>query len=191
VRSLNASAPAPSQPSPQRGLMDSIVQGAIVELFQSCGVAVAPRPRAGLNINEIQIPEVSAAINFSWVQAAGRSTAGRMTLSVPDALFAIMKVESTKRPQHFDWIRELTNQLAARIKHRFLPFDVALQVALPSLLSRQALEGQRSRMRATRIYLGRTLRGEILVTLDAEIDESRLIYAGPADVANEGDVIVF
>jgi hypothetical protein len=42
-----------------------------------------------------------------------------------------------------------------------------------------------------RIYLGRTLRGDVLVTLDGMIDESRLVYSGPADTGNAGDVIIF
>ena len=172
--------------------MDTIVQGALVDLFQSCGVAVAPQPRGRINPIQIQIPEVSASIRFSLVQVQGEpSTTGRLTLSLPEALFSIMKTESARRPQQFDWVRELTNQLAAGIKHRLLPFGASLQPQLPSLLTRDALEAQRSRFPTMRIYLGRTLRGDTLVTLDANIDESRLVYVGPADVGQAGDVIVF
>jgi len=176
----------------QRGLMDTIVQGSLVELFQSCGVAVAPQPRGRLDLSQLKIPEISAAINFTLAQSV-KSTpcAGRLTLSVPEALFPLMKAESTRRPQQLDWVRELTNQLAARIKHRLLPFGAAMQPLLPSLITRDALEAQRARFSAMRIYLGRTLRGDVLVTLDGIIDESRLVYSGPADVGNAGDVIIF
>lgn len=176
----------------QRGLMDTIVQGALVDLFQSCGVAIAPQPRGRMDVALVPIPEVSAAINFTLAQSPKSTPSpGRLTLSLPEALFSIMKAESTRRPQQFDWVRELTNQLAARIKHRLLPFCASMQPLLPSLLTRDALEGQRARFPSMRLYLGRTLRGDALVTWDGNIDESRLIYSGPVDVGNAGDVIVF
>jgi len=172
--------------------MDTIVQGALVELFQSCGVAVAPQPRGRLDVSQIKIPEVSASISFTLAQSVKATPCpGRMTLSLPEALFSIMKAESMRRPQQLDWARELTNQLAARIKHRLLPLSAAMQPLLPSLITRESLESQRPRFPSMRIYLGRTLRGDVLVTLDGNIDESRLVYSGPADVGNAGDVIIF
>ena len=184
--------PSAGPTSAQRGLMDTIVQGSLVDLFQSCGVAVAPQPRGRSNFAQLEIPEISAAINFTLVQTAGTPpTQGRLTLSLPEALFGIMKTESVRRPQQFDWVRELTNQLAARIKHRLLPLCTAMQPLLPSMLTREALEGLRIRFPTMRIYLGRTLRGDVLVTLDGNIDESRLNYTGPVDLGTAGDVIVF
>lgn len=172
--------------------MDTIVQGAIVDLFQSCGVAVAPQPRGRLDVTTLQIPEISASINFTLAQSQTATPGmGRLTLSLPEPLFTIMRAETTRRPQPFDWVRELTNQLAARIKHRLLPFCAAMQPLLPSVLTRDALEGQRSRFPNMRLYIGRTLRGDVLVTLDGNIDESKLVYTGPVDLAGAGDVIVF
>ena len=168
------------------------MQGALVELFQSCGVAIAPQPRGRLDVARLQVPEITAAIGFTIAQSPQATpNSGRLTLSVPDALFKAMASESARRPQPLDWIRELTNQLAAHIKHRLLPFCASMQPLLPSLLSREAFEAQRPRFPAMRLYLGRTLRGDILVTLDGNIDEARLIYSGPADVGNAGDVIIF
>ena len=57
-----------------------------------------------------------------------------------------MKLESTRQPHEFDWIREQMNQLAARLKHRLLPFDIDMP-ALPNLVSRSALEEQQTRTR--------------------------------------------
>lgn len=185
-------APTMGPSAVQRGLMDTIVQGALVELFQSCGVAVAPQPRGRMDVSQLKIPEVSAAISFTLAQSVKATPcAGRMTLSLPEALFSIMRAETTRRPQQLDWVRELTNQLAARIKHRLLPFGAAMQPLLPSLITRESMEGLRHRFPSMRIYLGRTLRGDVLVTLDGSIDESRLVYSGPADIGNAGDVIIF
>jgi hypothetical protein len=66
-----------------------------------------------------------------------------------------------------------------------------MQPLLPSLLSREALEALRVRFPTMRVYLGRTLRGDVMVTLDGYIDESRLTYTGPVDIGSAGDVIVF
>jgi hypothetical protein len=184
--------PNPGANATQRAVMDTIVQGALVDLLQSCEVAVAPQPRGRLNLAELTIPEVSSAIGFTLTQAANVTPSpGRLTLSLPDSLFAIMKPETVRRPQSFDWVRELTNQLAARIKHRLLPLGAAMQPMLPSLITREALEAARPRFPSMRVYIGRTLRGDVLVTLDTIIDESRLNYTGPVDIGNAGDVIVF
>lgn len=178
--------------SAQRGVMDTIMQGALVELFESCGVAVAPQLRGRLDLSQLVIPEISAAIAFTVGQSPKATPSpGRLTLSIPEALFGIMKVETMRRPQQFDWARELTNQLAARIKHRLLPFGASMQPLLPSSITRESLECQRHRFSNMRLYFGRTLRGQILVTMDGNIDETRLCYSGPVDVANAGDVIVF
>ena len=175
----------------QRGMVDTIVQSALVELLQSCGVAVAPQPRGRSDLSHLVIPEVSAAINFTFSQSESLPDVGRLTLSLPEALFGIMKSESARRPQPYDWARELTNQLAASIKHRLLPFCAAMQPLLPSVITREALEALRVRFPMMRVYLGRTLRGDVLVTLAGNIDESRLSYIGPVDIGNAGDVIVF
>lgn len=185
--------PPAGGPNPaQRAMMDTIVQGALVDLFQSCGVAVAPQPRGRMNLNDLKIPEVSAGIGFTLVQSASATPCpGKLTLSLPESLFTIMKPETTRRPLPFDWVRELTNQLAARIKHRLLPFCTSMQPMLPSMITREALEAMRARFPVMRVYLARTLRGDVLVTLDGNIDESRLNYTGPVDLGNAGDVIVF
>ena len=176
----------------QRSVMDTIVQGALVDLLQSCGVAVAPQPRGRVNFAELTIPEVSSAIGFTLAYTANVTPSpGRMTLSLPESLFGIMKADTIRRPQPFDWVRELTNQLAAHIKHRLLPLGAAMNAMLPSVITREALEALRVRFPAMRVYVGRTLRGDVLVTLDAIIDESRLNYTGPVEIANAGDIIVF
>jgi len=184
--------PAIGPSATQRAAMDTIVQGSLVDLLQSCGVAVAPQPRGRVNLSDLVIPEVSAGIGFTLAQGQSATPSpGKLTLSLPEPLFAIMKSDTLRRPQHFDWVRELTNQLAARIKHRLLPLGAAMHPMLPSMITREALEATRVRFATMRVYLGRTLRGDVLVTLDAIIDETRLSYTGPVDIGNAGDVIVF
>ena len=90
-----------------------------------------------------------------------------------------------------DLLRELTNQLAGRVKNRLLNFALMLSIGVPSVLSGQALERQRPRRDTEVVYLFRTLRGEIVVTLDIHIDPGALDYSGTSRVAKEGDFIAF
>jgi hypothetical protein len=41
------------------------------------------------------------------------------------------------------------------------------------------------------VYEFRTLRGDVIVVVDALIDYSALAYAGALELANEGDIILF
>ncbi len=90
-----------------------------------------------------------------------------------------------------DLLRELTNQLSGRIKNRLLNFALMLTIGVPSVLSGQALERQRPRRDTEVVYLFRTLRGEIVVTIDLVIDPDALNYSGSSRVAKEGDFIAF
>jgi hypothetical protein len=155
-------------------------------------VALAPTPRGRVNLATQPIPDLSAAVAFTLTTLeTPRPAPGRLTLSIPEAVFEIMNSQSARRPQLNDWIRELANQLMARIKHRFLQFRVTVAVSLPTLVAREAMENQRTRFPMQRVYIGRTLRGEVLVTLDMPIDEGKLAYLGAVEVGSEGDVIVF
>ncbi|HXK19707.1 MAG TPA: hypothetical protein VNG33_17975 [Polyangiaceae bacterium] len=90
-----------------------------------------------------------------------------------------------------DLMRELTNQLAGRVKNRLLNFTLMLNIGVPTVLSGPALERQRPRRDTEVVYLFRTLRGEIVVTLDLTIDPSALNYSNTNRVAKEGDFIAF
>lgn len=90
-----------------------------------------------------------------------------------------------------DLLRELTNQLAGRVKNRLLNFTLMLSIGVPTVLSGQALERQRQKRDTETLYLFRTLRGEILVTLDLSIDGDALSYSGTNRVAKEGEFIAF
>ena len=90
-----------------------------------------------------------------------------------------------------DLLRELTNQLAGRVKNRLLNFALMLNIGVPTVLSGQALERQRARRETEVVYMFRTLRGEIVVTLDLSLDGDALSYSSTSRVAKEGDFIAF
>lgn len=171
----------------QRGTVDSLIQASLVDLFQAYGIALAPMPRS-LRERPPALPDVSAMIGFT---TESRRT-GRLTLSLPSAVIGLMKIETPNGFRQGDWARELTNQLMGRIKNRMLQFSVRLQAGLPANLEPKLLESQLQAAPANmRAYTGRTLRGEVVVTVEGMLDDAELKYVGPSRVASEGDTILF
>jgi hypothetical protein len=103
--------------------------------------------------------EVSVAAAFR----SGAGVAGRLTLSLPAALLEHMKGDEVTSVR-MDWARELASQLVGRIKNRLLPFG------------------------SQRVYLGRTLRGLVVVTVQGLPDDSALSYVGGVG-ATEGTLL--
>lgn len=182
---LREPGPPSSTAKPQRGAIDSLVQASLVELFQAYGIAVAPLPKSAREMHRT-LPNVSAMIGFS---SEARRT-GRLTLSMPSAVLGLMKGDSQGFRQG-DWARELTNQLMGRIKNRMLQFSIRLQAGLPSNVETKLLESQLQSSSAMHAYAGRTLRGEVVVTLEGMPNEAELTYVGPGRAAAEGDTILF
>lgn len=179
-------APPSSTSGAVRGAIDSLVQGSLVELFQAYSVALAPQPRSARE--PLPKPaEICAVIGFNH---GTPKRAGKLTLSLSAPVLGLMKVELGSTRQ-VDWARELCNQLMGRIKNRMLQFNVRLQAGLPSSIDRKLLEEQQRGAPPARAYLGRTLRGDVLVTLDGMPHEAELVYVGPSVVANEGETIFF
>jgi hypothetical protein len=180
---------APQSQSPVssvRGAIDSLVLGSLVELFAAYDVAVGPLPRRAQQ-PEPQPSDISASLTFT----RNPGPTGRVTLSVPSALLELMRGGAGSAQQR-DWARELTNQLAGRIKNRLLQFSVRIQVGALALVDSKVLAHQLGASSSTRRYAGRTLRGEVVVTIQGMPEESELTFVGvSASAAVEGDLIVF
>jgi hypothetical protein len=172
-----------------RGAIDALVQGSLVELFQAYGVAVAPSPRSSRE-RLPPLPDVSASITFTSGEGARKP--GRLTLSVPSAILSLMRADPLGGVRQSDWARELTNQLMGRIKNRLLQFTVRIQAHLPMNLESKLLAQQLQNDGGQRVYAGRTLRGNVIVTLEGLPHEAELAYVGPSlAVAAEGEVLFF
>jgi hypothetical protein len=181
------SAPRSSAPATIRPLVDALLQSSTVELFQSRGIAVAPLPSSVGN------PHRAAYFNLAGVVSlTSPKTGGNLSLSWADSVFSLFTppVPPASRGAR-DLMRELTNQLAGRIKNRLLNFALMLNIGVPTVLSGQAFERQRAQRETEIVYSFRTLRGEIVVTLDLQIDPEGLSYSGSTRVAKEGDFIAF
>ncbi len=174
-----------------RGIVDALLQGALVDLFQAYDVAIAPLPR-GTREPE-RYPHLSAVIGF--VSRAGdRNSAnadGKLSLSVPSELFDVMGGDSAHHGRHADWARELVNQLMGRFKNRLVPYGAKLQAGLPASIGRESLEAQLARAINLRIYRARTLRGDVVATLEGTLKETELSYIGANNGATEGELILF
>jgi hypothetical protein len=182
------------QPPPSagmRGIIDALLQGALVELFQAYGVAIAPLPR-DVRAEPERYPELSALIGFN-AASDGKcaSASGRLSLSMPTEVMDAMQAGQGLQGRHADWSRELVNQLMGRFKNRLLPFGAKLQTGLPSSIGREALEAQMARAASRRVYRARTLRGEIVATLDGTLNETELSYTAPTNAPAEGELILF
>src|SRR5688572_22999604 len=137
-------------PASTRGAIDSIVQGALVELFSAYAIALAPLPRLAKEM-VTEIPAVSVNLGF---KCEPRMEAGRLTLSLPNALLEYMKEGETASIK-VDWAREVANQLLGRIKNRLLPFGLRLQIGVSTLLDARQLHERLQGPLEVRVYAGR------------------------------------
>lgn len=174
--------------SAARGAIDPLVQGSLVELFAAHQVAVAPLPRSPAQLRGT-VPEVSVTVAFS--QTIGGEASGLLTLSMSSALLELMLTRNAQDTSvKLDWARELASQLGGRIKNRFLPFGVRLGIGKLALVDSKQLEKALQTASNVRVYTCRTLRGDVLATLQGMPEEHTLTYVG-APPATEGSVIWF
>jgi hypothetical protein len=173
--------------NPARGVVDSIIHSSVVELFHSMAVAVAPVARTLLGSQlRPKASDLMGVIRFN-----GKGFAGQLMLVIPVEVIALIRVEPDLPAKQRDWTRELTNQLMGRVKNRLMHFQIQPQIGLPTVWEREGLQ-RHGRFNDSAIgYLFRTLRGELLVILDATIDESVFVYSGTEKIGSEGDVILF
>ncbi|HYO94269.1 MAG TPA: hypothetical protein VER33_07140 [Polyangiaceae bacterium] len=191
ARGPTDSPPNPSKTPPQAGagvrpLLDAMVQSCTVELFHSLGVAVAPLPSKVTNPQQATYFADAGVVSFASPKATGS-----LSLSWSEGVFTLFTPPVVSRHGCRDLLRELTNQLIGRIKNRLLQFQVVFRIGVPTVISGPALERQRQRREMEVVYLFRTLRGEIVVILDATFAQGALSYSGGVQVAKEGDFILF
>jgi hypothetical protein len=165
-----------------RGVLDTIVQSSVVGLMHAHGVAVAPMPIVRTAAAELAV-DLLGLVKFD-----GKGLNGSLSFAIPTEVLSLVK-QPVREPR--DVIRELTNQLMGRVKNRLIQFQVMLQTGLPQVLDREQAAQRRGRSAAFAVYHFRTIRGELVVTLDGNIDGSALSYSGSIKLASEGDVILF
>lgn len=170
-----------------RAVVDSIIQSSAVELFHSLAVSVAPV--AGTLLGSRVRPKDTDLMGV--IRFTGKGFTGQLTLAIPVEVINLIRIEPNLPAKQRDWTRELTNQLMGRIKNRLMHFQIQPQVGLPTVWEREGIQRHVRFSDSAIGYLFRTLRGELLVILDATIDESVFVYSGTETIGSEGDVILF
>jgi hypothetical protein len=182
---------ASNSPPPLRGtdrtIVSLIVQRSTIELFAAYNVAVAPVP-----IVDPSRPISRPADHLvGMVQVSGADRRGLLTISTsPKTLVRTRQTSADVRAQ-LDWMRELTNQLAGRVKSKFARYRLALNVGLPTALSGSAMDRNHVINRADLVLLFHALRDQILCTMSGGFDDTGLTLQTEPAVADEGDVILF
>lgn len=171
-----------------RQILDITVQCCTVELFRAHGVVVAPAgtstktgPEGRGHFDPIGV------VTFSNAKASGV-----LMLSLAEPVYGLLSppVAAAGHAQN-DALRELTNQLIGRIKNRLMQFQLVLRIGLPSTMREQGLRRQLAASPPLGSYAFRTLRGEVLVTLNGNFTNDALNYSGQVQIAKEGELITF
>jgi hypothetical protein len=162
--------------------MDLIIQRSTIELFESYGVAVAPAESS-------EVPQKQTDFVGS-VQLAGSAIRGILAVGASTATLT-RTLPRTGQPQALqDWVRELTNQLAGRVRNRFARYQLTIQVSLPSSKHPQS-EAAPKPKNTELVYVFRTLREDVVVKLSGDFDEASLVFSANAGIAEEGEIILF
>jgi hypothetical protein len=167
-------------------LLNTIVQGSTVELFHSRGIALAPLPAAQLTSAQSGRFGLTGVVTFNAPKLSGS-----LALSLADGIYGLFTPAVAGAAAVGDALRELTNQLAGRMKNRLLQFQVILSVGMPSTVRGPSFDRGPSKNEIVTLYAFRTLRGEVRVILCAAVDEGALAYSNAVKVAKEGDFIPF
>jgi hypothetical protein len=171
-------------PTPARAVVALIVQRSTIELFAAYGVAVAPTC-----VSSMQPVKKRPDHIVGTVLVSGPGRRGVLAISTSSATLMRMKPTAGDAPSVQDWMRELTNQLAGRIKNRFGRYKLVMQVSLPTALSSTVMDdlGNKSGL----VYVFHTTKDEVRVTLTGGFEGASLVLQGEGAGAEEGDVILF
>jgi hypothetical protein len=183
---MSMNAPSAHNVNSIRALVALIIQRSTIELFAAYGVAIAP-----VDLSRGKDPERQADHLAGAVQLSAQGRRGVLTLSSSNATLKRVKPTLDDPLSFQDWMREMTNQLAGRIKNKFARYQFHLQVGLPTALKSSVIDQSPDPRAPALIFAFHTLRDDVFVTLTGGFDEAGLILQGEIPVPEEGDVILF
>jgi hypothetical protein len=168
-----------------RRMIDLMIQRSAVELFASLGVAIAPTPPT------VGSPRIQPDDLVGLVHLSVNGVRGTLALCASPMTLSKTKGHPGVATGMHDWLRELANQLAGRIKNRLARYQVSVEVSLPTALGRNALDRGHEFKTPTTIYVFRTVRDDVQVVLSGDIGSIDLRFSGSAGIAEEGELILF
>lgn len=179
--------PASRSPSSRKvRTIDVLVQGATVELFHFYGVAIAPAD-SGEGRDEARVHSDPA----STVEFAAPGFSGVLALSASADVFRAMTGLPPALDSVDDWMREVANQLMGKVKSRLARFQISLHTELPQLRRASDVERRYRGSKQLFRYAFRTLKGEVVVSVGGDFDESSLVFSNSSPLPLDGKVILF
>src|SRR5882724_4610876 len=169
-----------------REIIDLILQRSTIELFEAYGVAVAPI--AGSKRERQHTIPPSHLIGTMHLSAA--SYHGELLLAVAPATLERTQSGARGSRDMDDWVLELSNQLAGRIKNRLVRYRVSVQVSFTPTAKESAGDVSLAGLPVLE-YVFRTLKDDLYVTLSRGFELARPTMDCEPNVADEGDVILF
>ncbi len=125
------------------------------------------------------------------VQITSSDRRGLLTMSTSPATLSRARPGNADMIAQLDWMRELTNQFAGRVKAKFVRYNRIIHTGLPMALSSSAMDRNHVIQKADLVLVFATLRDQILATLSGGFDDTGLVLQGEKSVVGEGDVILF
>jgi len=169
-----------------REIIDLILQRSTIELFEAYGVAVAPI--AGSSRERQRTIPSGHLVGTMHLSAA--SYHGELLLAVAPATLERMQPGAGGSREMDDWVLELSNQLAGRIKNRLVRYRVSVQVSFTPTAKESTGDASLAGLPVLG-YAFRTLKDDLYVTLSRGLDLARPAMDCEPNVADEGDVILF
>ncbi|MBL8734114.1 MAG: chemotaxis protein CheX [Planctomycetes bacterium] len=162
--------------------LDNILFTSINGLFKAYGQPMEEAKNGGF------------AIDGAWcamVGFGGPTLSGALILTVAADLVSRTCQVSELSPR--DWIGELANQLAGRVKNRLLPYGIVIQVQIPVVVRRERLaplDGPGLPCVTMQAQNG----SRVAACIDHIVHDPESVEAlsrGDLEVPREGDVILF
>jgi hypothetical protein len=166
-------------------ILKLVTQSCAVDLFHSRGVALAPLAKGSAEW------AVAGCDRLGTMTLFGPKSAGILSLGIERTVFDALSVSPGDHAAADDLLRELTNQLAGRIKNRLLQFQVPMRLGLPTTVRADSLAGRARHASAGVTCFFRTLRGLVAIGLNGGVEEGSLDYSNSILVPKEGDFIAF
>jgi hypothetical protein len=167
-------------------LVDGLVMDAARALFETYGVKLdldgSPAERT------LQSVQLVSTIGFS-----SPTISGSLLLAIPNVV--IQQTLPTQDANLADWSGELANQLLGRLKNQLLNYEVAINLALPVVLSGDGFSLPAKTRRLTRHFSFVSEWGRMFVRTEMElcptIELVRQTQVGDKASVDEGELLFF
>jgi CheY-specific phosphatase CheX len=175
--------------------MDAHTQTKLDEVLRDCAVALfdAYGIRAGFQ-GAIESPPQDTELAGS-IGLVGAGISGSILVATTAAVLRATGQTDGSRESTCDWVGELANQLAGRLKNQLLRYGVELNVSTPVVIEGKALQVRGARRSSTRFFRLESDHGCIAVGIDMKsapgLELNLAMDPEPEADTVEGDLLLF